>query len=214
MNFKQAFGKQLKTIRKSRKMTQERLSELIGIHPRQVSKIETGEHFPTSTTLENLCIELDATPKELFNFELAGDREYVNTGTGVVYNYKATVKNNVVYLHDIQKNITHAQKATSDEIDEEMFVIAKNINRSVIVQYVYEDGTSKTIEYFPNRTYKVINNKDAEIAALNENIKKLAKDDQYFEFIKLAVGALKNKEDLSKLEMLLAGIKLANKNKK
>ncbi len=36
--FKQAFGRNLKQIRKSKDITQEVLAEMIGIHPRQVSK--------------------------------------------------------------------------------------------------------------------------------------------------------------------------------
>ncbi len=65
---KKAFGKNLKKLRKERRMTQEQLSEMVGIHPRQISKIETGENFPNSKTLENLCNALDLEPQELFNF--------------------------------------------------------------------------------------------------------------------------------------------------
>ena len=80
MNFKEAFGKNLKQIRKSKNITQEALAEMIGIHPRQVSKIETGEHFPNSTTLENICISLSISPRELFNFNL--QEIIAETGTG------------------------------------------------------------------------------------------------------------------------------------
>ncbi len=80
ISFKEAFGKNLKDVRKSKGITQESLAEMVGIHPRQVSKIETGEHFPNSTTLENICIALSISPKELFNFEL---KEFTQeTGTG------------------------------------------------------------------------------------------------------------------------------------
>ena len=37
INFKEAFGKNLKQIRKSKNITQETLAEMVGIHPRQIS---------------------------------------------------------------------------------------------------------------------------------------------------------------------------------
>ncbi|MBR1753716.1 helix-turn-helix transcriptional regulator [bacterium] len=70
LNLKKAFGQNLKLIRKSKDLTQEKLSEMIDIYPRQLSKIETGEHFPTSKTLEKICVALGITPKELFDFDL------------------------------------------------------------------------------------------------------------------------------------------------
>ena len=63
-NFKTGLGNNIKLLRKLRNITQEELSELIGIHPRQLSKIETGEHFPSCKTLERLCIALEITPQE------------------------------------------------------------------------------------------------------------------------------------------------------
>lgn len=205
MNFKQSFGKQLQKLRKSRNITQEKLAELVDIHPRQISKIETGDHFPKNVTLENLCIHLQIHPRDLFDFDFMDYSQYEQTGTGTVLNYRATVKNNVVYLRDLKKNIT--------EIEEDMFVMAKNIGRSVIVQYRNHDtGITKTIEYFPDKTYKILDTTNAkEIEDLIENVKELSKDKQYLEFLKLSVSALKNTEDLNRLEMLLAGIKLAHK---
>ena len=67
-DLKKEFGKRLKVIRKSRNLTQEKLAELIDIYPRQLSKIETGEHFPSSKTLEKICYNLDVLPKDLFDF--------------------------------------------------------------------------------------------------------------------------------------------------
>ena len=69
-NLRSAFGANLKLIRKSKNITQEKLAEMIDIHPRQLSKIETGEHFPTYKTIEKICISLKEQPKNLFNFEI------------------------------------------------------------------------------------------------------------------------------------------------
>jgi len=68
-----AFGANLKLIRKSKNITQEKLAELIDIHPRQLSKIETGDHFPSYKTIERICESLKEQPKNLFNFEVVFD---------------------------------------------------------------------------------------------------------------------------------------------
>ena len=68
-NFKNGVGSNIKYLRKVRNITQEDLAGIIGIHSRQLSKIETGEHFPSCKTLEKVCITLDVQPKELFDFD-------------------------------------------------------------------------------------------------------------------------------------------------
>lgn len=75
-NLKQAFGANLKLIRKSKNITQEKLSEMIDIHPRQMSKIENGEHFPSAKSIEKICLALGVPLRVLFDFEidmLSGD---------------------------------------------------------------------------------------------------------------------------------------------
>ena len=51
-NFKIGVGNNIKMYRKLKNITQEELSEIVGIHSRQLSKIETGEHFPSCKTLD------------------------------------------------------------------------------------------------------------------------------------------------------------------
>lgn len=63
---KKIFGKNLKRLRKQRKLTQDQLSELVGINARHMSKIENAEHFPNSTTFEHICKALKVKPQELF----------------------------------------------------------------------------------------------------------------------------------------------------
>lgn len=53
-NFKLGVGHNLKLIRKAKGITQEDLASIIGIHPRQLSKIETGEHFLLAKLLKSL----------------------------------------------------------------------------------------------------------------------------------------------------------------
>ncbi|MDR1167360.1 MAG: helix-turn-helix domain-containing protein [Heliobacteriaceae bacterium] len=203
MNFKQAFGLQLKRTRQLRDFTQEKLAELVNIHPRQISKLETGEHFPSWSTLGNLCIALNAQPCELFSFEFGNSYE------SMVCNYKATIRGNVIYLHENRGSIPFSYS----ELEEEMFVMAKNIKRSVVVQYMNSDGAfAKIIEYFPNKTYKIIDkDKEAEIQILLNKIKELSQNGQYLKFFKLAISAVEDSEDLDKLSAFIDGMKLAGK---
>ncbi len=69
-NIKSGFGKNLKIIRLSRNLTQEKLAELVDIEQRQLTRIETGKSFPSADTLQNLCIALAVPIQQLFNFDL------------------------------------------------------------------------------------------------------------------------------------------------
>lgn len=68
MDLKQKIGKRIKELRKSRKLSQERLSELADIAQNSLSNIETGDNFFTAETLEKLAKALEIEPQELFNF--------------------------------------------------------------------------------------------------------------------------------------------------
>lgn len=67
---KKAFGSRLKSLRKSRNLTQEQLAEQIGINIRQLARIEVGESFITADTLYNICKILEISPSLLFDFEI------------------------------------------------------------------------------------------------------------------------------------------------
>lgn len=67
-NLNSNFGKNLKLIRLTKNLTQEKLSELIEIDQRQLTRIETGNSFPSAKTIERLCAALNVPVSELFNF--------------------------------------------------------------------------------------------------------------------------------------------------
>lgn len=208
VNFKEAFGKNLKQIRKSKNITQEALAEMIGIHPRQVSKIETGEHFPNSTTLENICTALKISPRELFNFDLQEISQ--NTGTGDKYIYKAVIEGNVVYLDNNNFRKQKVEKINSEtDIDFKMINMAKKIQKTVTVQYYHNKDNYKSIEYHPDGSYSIIkDNQESKSQILLDEITKIIKDKKMLDYYTLATKALKNNSDLEKLEILLAGIKM------
>ena len=208
ISFKEAFGKNLKDVRKSKGITQESLAEMVGIHPRQVSKIETGEHFPNSTTLENICIALSISLKELFNFEL---KEFTQeTGTGSRYTYKAVIEGNVIYIDNNNFRKQKIEKINSKtDVDIKMINLAKKTGQPITVEYFNNNQNYKTIEYYPNGTYKILkDDKEEETEILLKQIENLIKIKGKENYFKLAVKALENNQDLEKLEFLLSGIKM------
>ena len=51
MNTKELLGLKVKEIRRMRKITQEKLSEIIGVDNGYISKLEVGQNFPSIGTL-------------------------------------------------------------------------------------------------------------------------------------------------------------------
>lgn len=66
---KQKFGKRVKELRKAKKITQEQLSEIIGIEPPNMSKLESGLHFPQPDKIEKIARALEVDVYELFDYE-------------------------------------------------------------------------------------------------------------------------------------------------
>ena len=210
-NFKQAFGRNLKQIRKFRNITQEALAEMIEIHPRQVSKIETGDHFPNSSTLENICIALSISPRDLSNFEITTVAE--ETGTGDKYTYKAVIEGNVVYLDHKNFRKQKVEKITSsNDVDVKMLNLARKTGKPITVQYFSDNENYKVIEYYPDGTYKIVkDNKEKEKDLLVDEIKTKIKDEGMENYFRLAMDALSSNDALEKLEFMLSGLKMGRK---
>lgn len=68
-------GKRIKELRTKRGLTQEKLSEIVGVGQRNLSKIECGKTFLTSDTLSKLLIALEVEAKELFDFKFSKEKE-------------------------------------------------------------------------------------------------------------------------------------------
>lgn len=66
---KKFLGKNIKNFRKSCKLTQENLAELINIETGSLSAIESGRHFPSMPTLEKIANVLNIELKALFDFK-------------------------------------------------------------------------------------------------------------------------------------------------
>jgi len=65
---KKLLGKRIKEIRLSRKLTQEKLSELTDIGTSSISKTESGHFHPTDDNLERIAKALNVEPYKLYMF--------------------------------------------------------------------------------------------------------------------------------------------------
>lgn len=68
-NQKELLGKRIKELRKQKGYTQDYLAEKLKIEPRQLSKLETGKHYPSFETIIALLETFDITFEELISFE-------------------------------------------------------------------------------------------------------------------------------------------------
>lgn len=64
----QNLGRNLKKYRLTTGLTQERLAEIVNIHPTYVGKLEAGKNNPSAKLLFRLAIAMNVTVKDLFDF--------------------------------------------------------------------------------------------------------------------------------------------------
>lgn len=61
-------GARIKELRKIRGLSQEKLSEMINIDPKHLSRIEVGRSFPSMDTLSEIAKSLHMELKDFFEF--------------------------------------------------------------------------------------------------------------------------------------------------
>ena len=72
MNIKEQIGLRIKELRRSKHMSQETLSEIMGISSKYLSSIERGKENPTLDTLVKLSAALDVEMSGIFTFSHQG----------------------------------------------------------------------------------------------------------------------------------------------
>lgn len=81
-SLKQKFGRRVKELRRGVGLTQEQMAEVIGIEPPNVSKLESGMHFPQPEKIEKIATVLGVSVLDLFDFEHLQNRnnliKYIN----------------------------------------------------------------------------------------------------------------------------------------
>lgn len=79
MDIKKLMGKRIQLLRKSKKITQEKMAEVMGIETVSLSNIERGKYYPTAENLNKIITILDVEPQDLFAFkDLAPHKELLD----------------------------------------------------------------------------------------------------------------------------------------
>ncbi len=76
MNTKELLGLRVKEFRKQKKLTQEKLAEIIGVDNGYISKLEVGQNFPSITTLEKIADVLEVELYELFRYTNSKSKDF------------------------------------------------------------------------------------------------------------------------------------------
>lgn len=76
MNTKELLGLKVKEYRKQKKLTQEKLSELIGVDNGYISKLEVGQNFPSLKTLEKIADVLEIDLYKLFLYTTEKNKDF------------------------------------------------------------------------------------------------------------------------------------------
>ncbi|MGD0229834.1 MAG: helix-turn-helix transcriptional regulator [Syntrophorhabdales bacterium] len=69
MSVKELIGKRIKEARQAKGLSQEALSEKIGMSAKYLSSVERGKENPTLDTLIKLADALEVEASELFNYQ-------------------------------------------------------------------------------------------------------------------------------------------------
>lgn len=59
----------IKEFRENRKLTQDKLAELVGIDPKHLSRIENGRNYPSFETLEKILENLNVSYEDIFKYD-------------------------------------------------------------------------------------------------------------------------------------------------
>lgn len=106
INIRKIFGGNVKKYRKKLGLSQEQLSERLGITPNHLSVIETGAKFVTYKLLEKIVAELQVMPMSLFFTE----------GSAPLDESKINRINEI-----IQKELSICATKIQDKIQEEIY---------------------------------------------------------------------------------------------
>ena len=215
--FREAFGKRIKQLRKNRRITQEQLAEIIGLNPRQLTRIETGENFPSADTLVKISKALELDVKYLFNFDWDSEFVALAAGTDAKPIIRLVQKDEVVtvksYPHSIGDEIKSTKHFSVSQVEDTMKKLAKKINKPLTVEYFIRKNRANIKTYYPNgKTELLLSDIDIreneEYKMLCNELKKFMKSPSKLEFIKLALQVFDKKEAAEKLQLMLKGMDL------
>ena len=103
MNSKELLGLKVKEIRKRNKITQEKLSEIIGVDNGYISKLEVGQNFPSLGTLEKIANALNVNLSDFFQFNASINSDDFKSSINEIYDKLNKEKQYTLYL--VAKNL-------------------------------------------------------------------------------------------------------------
>lgn len=105
MDSQKLFGKRIKELRKQNNLTQEQLSEILGVFQKQIGNIETGTTFTTMSNLEKLAQIFGVEIQDLFAFGHQKKREDIVAELNKILNNISEEKLKLIYriVKDIVK---------------------------------------------------------------------------------------------------------------
>ena len=212
---KKAFGYNLRLLRKSRNLTQEKLAEMVNLNQRQLTRIETGLSFVSSDVLEKLVIALNVDIKDLFAFELK-ESLLEKTGTDNTLSYKIYSENNVIHIQKCDKESFKKDSdnnIVNESPDKYLSEVSKKINKPITAQYMKDGIIDKTYIYNPDGSVNFIQTNYQKpnfenIEKILNKLKKIADNENKINYINLAIDSLNDKKALNELKMLIKGIEL------
>lgn len=96
-------GKFIADLRKEKNMTQEQLSEKMGVSNKTISRWENGKTMPDYSLLEELCDELDISINELLSGEKIENEKYINHAEENLINLTKQIEKRKRILKIIQR---------------------------------------------------------------------------------------------------------------
>lgn len=102
MQTKELLGLKIKELRKQKKLTQEKLAEMLNLDAGYISKLEVGRNFPTIGTLEKIAKALDVELYELFQFSPSKELDFKSEITNI---YDCLNKEKQYTLYRVAKDL-------------------------------------------------------------------------------------------------------------
>lgn len=222
-NFKEAFGSKIHNIRKSKKLTIETFAEMVDLSSRQITRIESGDNFPSAETICKICMALKTEPKILFDFDWYDNLMYFSTGAPerpqlkVIVNSKKAIIAGSLSIRGQDLNLKETVPNT--EILSFLINFAQEKNIPFVVEFFEKRERTKIMRILPDgQLQKIIDVEDLKIDQATgknkdyeyilEKIKMFESDENKLEYLKASIDALNNKAALAKVKSILKGVEL------
>ena len=182
----QAFGQNLKYIRKAKGLTQDELATLTGNACRQIARIESGTSFPSGKLLENLCKMLHTSPQVLFNFP---QNSYTHQS-----DFKIKRLGNFAKITPL-KGVGHDElKIPIKNVPVFFASTSQKFKKTILVDFFEDKQQTKTEIFFPDGSSKLLlyNDFEKEIEKLIEQLisKSETMSPETLSIIRLALNSL------------------------